>query len=960
VHLLGGFRVTVGDARVADSAWQRRPAAIVKLLALEPSHRLHREHVMERLWPDLDLDAQANNLNVVLHAARNALISAGAPRGAFLTRDRDMLVLGQPEALWVDVSAFETGVAAAWRASDPVPCRAALDLYSGDLLPEDPYEEWLEGRRTALRTSYLALLTRLGQLLAERNDAAGAIEAFQRVLAAEPAQEDAHVALMRLYGLAGQRSQALAQFDQLVAVLERELDAEPEHSTRDLAGAIRAGRYPASAQPLVPEVLPPAPPTQPIPTNLPAFVSDLVGREQEVAEVKQLLSTARLVTLTGPGGIGKTRLGVAVAGDVAETFPDGVVFVDLAPIQDTSFVVPAIAQALGVREIAEQPLDVRLKDFLRERRMLLVLDNFEQVAEAAPVVASLLEAAPYVKALVTSRLRLRLRGEHEYPVPTLAVPGVDDLPIESMLAQYAALVLFIRRAREVQPGFGVTIENAPAVVAICSRLDGLPLAIELAAAHSKVLDPPALLARLDRPLALLSGGARDLPARQQTMRNTIQWSYDLLDLNEQALFRHLSAFVGGWTLEAADAVAGSDRDGEGAVLDGLASLVDKSLVTRHGQPDRTMRFDMLETIREFGLERLEQHAELAPVQRRHTTYYLGLAERLGWQWVEDAHADIVALRRQFELELDNLRAALGWVEECGAQEPEVLETTLRMSGTIVHLWRRFGLPTEGRRWIESALAQRAPVSAAARATALNAAGFLATDQGDVVRAEAFLIESLALAGELGNAELLSTALSHLGRLAAWQGNTAQAQELLEQALRLARPLGKTLLTVNVLDSLGGVAMVVGDYAQAIARFEEGLEIAQQHSSSYPGMTILNDLGRAWLLHGDPARALPYLTESLRLNHALGPSRAVADCLEDIACVAVSQAQAERAARLLAAAERLREVLATPRRAVEIPRYADLLERGREQLPEPARRSVWADGRALSLDEAVAYALTLEP
>jgi predicted ATPase/DNA-binding SARP family transcriptional activator len=638
VRLLGGFGVEVDGRAVPEAVWrQRRAAGVVKLLALEPGHRMHREQLMELLWPDLDYSSQLNNLRQALHHSRRALELAGMPAGLALTRDGDIVVLAPADLVWVDAHAFEEAVAGAWQLRTPASADAALALYRGDLLPDDRYEEWVEQRRTTLRTGYLALLARLAALYEERGEPVEAIGAWQRLLAAAPTNEAAHTALMRLYAGSGQRQPALTQFDQLVTILERELDAAPEPATLELADSIREGRFPEHDRSTIGLAGPGV-----VQSNVPIPISQLVGRQQELAELGQLLTTERLLTLTGPGGIGKTRLAIEVARRASDRVTDGVVFVDLTPVRDPARVIPAIAEAIGVREDGSRALEVSLAASLRDRRMLLVLDNAEQVAVAGPAIAQLLERAPSLKALITSRVVLRLRGEREYPVQPLGVAEAES----------PAVRLFISRARDVQPNFTLTDDNAATVTEICRRLDGLPLAIELAAARSRVLSPQAILNRLNDPLALLTTGAADLPERQRTIRATIQWSYDLLNPFEQQVFDRLSVFVGGWTLDAAEALLG-DFAQPVDVLDGLDSLAGKHLITRIEQPGGDARFRMLETIREFGLERLAATGDGPAARDRHAGWVVQLVEEAARhiEGAEQAH-----WLARLERDSDNIRA----------------------------------------------------------------------------------------------------------------------------------------------------------------------------------------------------------------------------------------------------------------------------------------------------------------
>ena len=690
--------------------------------------------------------------------------------------------------------------------------------------------------------------------------------------------------------------------------------------------------------------------------KLPTPPTPLIGRDRERRTVGSQLRRAevRLLTLTGAGGVGKTRLALAVAEDLLDAFEDGVVFVDLAPIVDPALVPSVIAGALEAGEAAGKSLTECLVDHLRGRSLLLVLDNFEQVLAAAPLLSELLTACPGLKALVTSRAALHLSGEHEFLVPPLELPDPKHLPDLEALSQYEAVTLFIQRARAAKPDFQMTNANAPAVAELCARLDGLPLPIELAAARVKLLPPQALLARLGRRLSLLTGGARDLPARQQTLRDTIAWSYNLLEPDECVLFARLAVFIGGCSLDAAEAVCDIDHDLSLDVLDGLALLVDQSLLRQtegsEGSKDEP-RFGMLETIREYAAERLEVSGDAEVMRRRHAEYFVALAEQAAPELV--GPRQVVWLER-LEREHDNLRTALGWLLARGAAEP-----ALRLAGSLGRFWDIRGHLSEGRRWQEEALALRGDTDPIVRATALFAAGNLALVSGDHARAATLHQECLQLRRQSGDKRSIAHSLHQLA--SAWhsQGDCDAAISLDQESLALSRELGDTHSVAVTLTGLGAIARDRGDHATARRYLEESLAMVRELEDNWAVALVLNNLARVERDLGRWSRAAGLCAESLALFRKLGDRQAIASVLGNLVVVAQRRGAWEQAARLYGAAEALREAIgsavitASP---VERNAYEAAMTATRAALGDRALAAAVAAGQAAPPEQVAAAAL----
>jgi non-specific serine/threonine protein kinase len=646
----------------------------------------------------------------------------------------------------------------------------------------------------------------------------------------------------------------------------------------------------------------------------------------------------RLVTLTGPGGTGKTRLALQAARELAREHPNGVWFVSLAPVRDADHVPAAIAQTLGVRESAGQPLVPSLAAFLADRRVLLVLDNFEQVIDAAPLVSDLLARCPALSVLVTSRTPLRLYGERVYGVPPLALPDLEQHSPPDQLARIEAVRLFVERAQAVRSDFTLTPDNAAAVAGVCARLDGLPLAIELAAARSRLLSPQALLDRLDRRLPLLVGGPRDAPVRQQTLRDTIAWSHDLLGPEEQRLFGQLSVFVGGWVIAAAEAVCDADLD----MLTGHAALVDHSLVRQVELDDGTSWFTMLETIREFAHERLAASGDANHLHQRLAGY---LRQHFEAIWLDWGNANATRWLRQCERERDNLRSALAWAV---VHDPE---TALRLTVAVVSYWWQRGQFSEARRWFELGLRPADRVSDAARANALVYAGMMATEQGDVVEGQRLAEEGLALARLLGADETAALGLVVLARIAVQTQDLVHAALLYEQSVLLFRATGGRWFG-GTLGELSWVLIYLGHYDHAARFIVEALDESRRLGDAQSIAHNLNYSALLALRRGDQRRAHELLVESVTVQRPLRAPVTVAQTLEVCGWLACDQAQPERAARLLGAASKVRETMGTPLYPADRGQHDAYVRRAQAQIDAAAWDRAWAAGQALSMDEAL--------
>jgi non-specific serine/threonine protein kinase len=807
---------------------------------------------------------------------------------------------------------------------------------------------------------YLETLLRLTQTMRTYSEYERAIEFAQKVLAADPANERAHQHLMFCYLASGDRSAALRQYEVCARLLDQELAVEPLPETTALYHWIK--QAPVER-----------PTTEALITNLPIPVSSFIGREREMAELKTMVkdapakdsggerkhpSSLRLLTLTGPGGSGKTRLAIQVATDLIDAFTDGVWWVELAPLMDGAHVPQALAKTLGVREVPGEPLITTLIAFLRPRDLLLVLDNCEHLIEAcAPLAHELLSQCPQLKILATSRETLGIAGEHIFPVPTLAVPRRDSMSLANLVMQFAGIRLFVERAHAVQPNFALTEQNALFVSHICLSLDGIPLALELAAARVKVLSIEEIAARLDDRFNLLTMGSRIAAPRHQTLRAVLDWGYDLLSDPERMLFQQLSVFAGGFTLEAAEHVTSDTRrakrdENRTSTLDILSRSVDKSLVVVTLQGEKA-RYSMLETIREFAREKLGATGETAGARDRHFDYFLTMVQQ-----AEPKLFDMDSSMHWVEAEIDNLRAALAWALEpdlSGILPEQRSERGLELLLHVWPLWLYRGYSAEGSEWLNQLLAAHtAPTHARARAF------LLATDfaryRGDYTKEAILANQALALARELGDKKQIAGSIMELGLVERDFHRYPQAVSFLNEAISLFQALDENLWVYRTSFQLAETHMANGDLKAAKPLWTQGLDWFRQQGDRGHTAWGLEGLGNIARLEGQLQQAAALYRQSLNLKVEVLDKWHIAFSFEALAQLAATQQQFERAAVLWGAAEQLRATLNMSLDPSRRNIYTSLIPNARDQLGAEAFEAAWAQGRALPLEQAIAFAL----
>jgi len=921
--------------------------ALLAYLIVEADRPHQRDALAGLLWPDQPDPVARHNLRQALANLRQVLGDARATP-PFLLITRATIQFNAASEYDLDVSSLVAYLDACARHShqQPESCalcarqrRQAVALYRGSFLEQFfvhdsvSFDEWIFLKREHFQQRALDALAVLVSYYQRRGEYADATSMARRMLAIDPLRESAQRDLMRLLAVSGQRSAALAQYEHCRRVLQDELGIAPEAETIALHQRITDGALSARDLPARPaSVLQPA-------RDLPAPSGQLIGRAAALALLVARLrqGSPRLLTLTGPPGIGKTRLALEIARALQGDFDDGVCLVTLAPIRDPALVAPAIVQALGLKANGEQPAIDLLKSYLSDKSLLLLLDNFEQVIAAAPVVADLLDAGPQLVILVTSRVGLRLRAEQQYPVPPLALPSSTDLSDARAIADAPAVALFVERAQAIAPDFAVDSANAAAIAEICVRLDGLPLAIELAAARSKLLSPQALLKRLDRRLPLLTGGVLDAPARQQTLHAAIAWSYDLLDASERALFVLLGVFVGGCTLAAVERVCNELRieheewkaaaHGEAffnlqfSILNVLESLIDKSLLYRSEDIGDEPRFMLFETIREYALERLEASGALARARRRHALYYLEFATEIDRQIHGPRQIELLA---RLEAEHDNLRAAMAWCLEdqetrdketraddslSTVSQPPSLpvsslqspvsrqEIGLQLAGSLWWAWYVCGNAREAREWLSATLDQAgAAEPTVARVQALIGLGFLTLFQGEFALARTLYEQILTIARALDNSIGIGWGCYGLARVAWRQGDGVRSIALYEESLALFRRADHQFGVAWALARLGEITWHRGDGERSIAHYEESLALFRAAGDSWSIAAVLSMASMFGFRHDQPRAAALY-REGLALCRELGDKRGLIGVLLSMGTAAWLQSDYQQAIAL---------------------------------------------------------------
>jgi predicted ATPase/DNA-binding SARP family transcriptional activator len=918
LRLFGPFEARL-HASASIAFPSRKAQWLLAYLALHADQEIARDRLAEIFWPDSEPQKALFNLRQTLSQLRQAL----GPAAECLHAQGQQSLRLEGCRVWRDIAHFEAALLRNERAG----WEQAVEIYRGSLLP-DCLEEWPVVEREARSMAYLNALESLAAGAMQQEPPGAAVRWLRRLVAADPYRESAYCLLMQALWEAGDRAALTKVYQDLRLRLRQDLNTDPSPETQALYRQLLRREERISLPP------PPASTRESALRKLPVPLTDMIGREIEVEEVGGWLTARRLVTLTGTGGIGKTRLSIAVADAVAAQFPDGVWFVDLAPLTDPILVPKAIAKTLGLQEIPGRSTEEMLEESLSARTLLLILDNCEHLLDACAMVANrLLLAIPGLRILTTSRETLGLPGEQLYRVPSLPLPPPGEREKSATaLLEYEAVRLFVERAVQANSDFRLTTQNVASVTAICHCLDGIPLALEMAAARTRSFSPREIQERLKDRFHLLTGGSRAALPRQRTMQAALDWSWDLLTTSERILLRRISAFVGGWTLEAAEAVCAGEKIVMAVeVPDLLASLTDKSLVV-YETAEQEARYRLLETVRQYAAERLEEAGEHDTLRARHSAYFLAFAEEAEPQLFGQDQAEWL---NRLECEHDNLRAAVETSIEfqTSRSEPQNTspQTALRLCAALWRFWEVRGYLSEGRTRLATALAAT-PERTQCRAKALNGAGRLAAYQADYPEAQALHEESLEIAREVGDTETEAAALNNLGNVAYFLAEYRKAGAIYEQAVTLRRTLGDKRGLAYALGNLGNVAHGLGEFTRARDMLEESLKIHRELGDSRSIALWLSNLGGVYYCLEDYPRACAVLEEGLEILRELGDQHAIADSLETLGMVVRGMGETARARTLHEEALKILRRLGDRRHIAMTLRYLGSLARTEDDIP----------------------------
>jgi predicted ATPase/DNA-binding SARP family transcriptional activator len=932
VYLLGRFRIERETETIQLST--RKTESLLAFLVLNPENHA-REKLAALFWGDAS-DTEARN------SLRNSLAVLNKKLGHDLLVVNRQSVQVDPEyPLWVDALEFETQASSFF--SNPVYDSHAVDLelYQNDLLI-DFYDDWVFTHREHYRSMFLRTLLQMTQQLRSQSEYEQAIQLARKALTFDQVNERAYQHLMFCHMALGDRNAALKQYEECVHVLNEELGVEPSTPTVALSEWIK--QTPPEVRPFEARI-----------TNLPIPFSSFIGRKHEMTEIKYSLSSTRLLTLAGSGGSGKTRLAIQVGMDLLDSFTDGVWWVDLSSITNDSLVAQSIAKSLGIQDMPGQPLVETIANHTRSKHLLLIIDNCEHVIEeSAKAIDLLLKECPHLKIIVTSREALGIPGEQIWNIPTMTLPDPQYLSIIELLMEYEGIRLFVDRAKSANKDFALTEENASFVAQICSNLDGIPLAIELAAARTRLLSPEQIADRLNDRFQLLTSGSRTALPRHQTLQAVIDWSLNLLNDKERLLFQRLAVFSDGWNLEAVEAVCSDEQLDSNGILGLLSNLVNKSLVIKDGEQDGKARYRMLETIKQYAQNVLRKSGAEEKMQERHCTYFLKLANaanpHLGF-FLPDA--EMLMWINILASDLENIRSALNF---CKAN-PNHLEIGSETAANLHWFWLVNNQLTEGYDWINK-LMMESSLSKAAQAQALLSAGFISCWRGDFAPARSTLEKSLGLFEKLGNKAGVAFSLHGQGFAANGLGEPIRAGSLFGKCLEIAKKIDDKWIISFALHFIAVGTSFQGNYDLARSQFGEHIQLTHEGMGNAQGIGFsLFHLGRIDRLQGNFVSAQVNFSESIKLFWHIGDKRGLGYSLFGFACLAQVLEEPDRAARLFGVVDSIRENLGTLLEAILQSEYEQAKAAIQDVLGEESLQTAWSEGYKMTLGEAVQYALT---